>query len=89
MSETTTDDDDPTATDEASLADRVRSHVRDNRTGMVHDLVFALAWVTLVSLLFDYVLVSAPTWAFYLFMLAGVPAYFGFFLSLEAALENR
>ncbi len=52
---------------------------------MVHDLLFALAWVALVSFLFDVVFVSAPAWVFYMFMLAGIPAYFGFFWSLEAA----
>ncbi len=65
--------------------DRLREHVRENRTGMVHDLLFALAWVALVSFLFDVVFVSAPAWVFYMFMLAGIPAYFGFFWSLEAA----
>lgn len=68
-----------------SLADRIREHVSDNRTGMVHDLMFAVAWVTVVSILFDFLLVGAPRWVFYAFMLAGIPAYFGFFWSLEAA----
>jgi hypothetical protein len=65
--------------------DRLREHVRENGTGMVHDLLFALAWVGLVSLLFEFVFVDAPTWVFTMFMLAGIPAYFGFFWSLEAA----
>ncbi len=68
-----------------SLVDRLREHTREHRTGMVHDLMFAVIWVGLVSLLFDFVFVSAPTWAFYLFMLAGIPAYFGFFFSLSQA----
>lgn len=71
-----------------SIADRFREHVRENRTGMVHDLMFAVAWVGLVSFLFDFVFVSAPTWAFYMFMLAGIPAYFGFFFSLELARQG-
>lgn len=68
-----------------SLGDRIRDHAREHRTGMLHDLMFAVVWVGLVSLLFDLVFVSAPTWAFYLFMVAGIPAYFGFFFSLEQA----
>ncbi|XVH30801.1 hypothetical protein ACNS7O_10410 [Haloferacaceae archaeon DSL9] len=66
-----------------SFTDRLREHLRDNRTGMVHDLMFAVVWVGLVSLLFDFVFVGAPAWAFYMFMLAGIPAYFGFFFSLS------
>lgn len=68
-----------------SLADRIREHVSDNRTGMVHDLIFAVVWVGGVSILFDVVFIGAPRWVFYMFMLAGVPAYFGFFWSLELA----
>lgn len=84
---------DATPTDESedapSVADRVRSHVRDHRTGMLYDLLFALAWVTLVSLLFDYAFVAAPEWAYYLFMLAGIPAYFGFVASMAIAKETQ
>ncbi|MCL7418950.1 MAG: hypothetical protein M8354_14100 [Halalkalicoccus sp.] len=65
--------------------DRIREHVRENRTGMLHDLMFAVVWVGVVSFLFEFVFTSAPGWAFYMFMLAGIPAYFGFFLSLELA----
>ena len=68
-----------------SVADRIKSHVSENRTGMLQDLAFALVWVALVSLLFDFVFTSAPTWVYYMFMLAGIPAYFGFFISLEMA----
>jgi len=68
-----------------SLADRLEEHLAEHRSGMVYDLVFAVVWVGFVSLLFDFVFTSAPTWAFYMFMLAGVPAYFGFFWSLELA----
>jgi hypothetical protein len=85
MSETDPTDD----PDEKSLAERVRSHVSENRTGMVQDLAFAIAWVTLVSLLYDFAFASAPRWVLYLFMVAGVPAYFGFFVSLEMAKEQR
>ncbi|SIR73968.1 hypothetical protein [Natronorubrum thiooxidans] len=71
-----------------SLAERFRQHVKENRNGMVHDLMFAVAWVALVSILFDFVFTSAPTWAFYMFMAAGVPAYFGFFFSIELAKQQ-
>ena len=78
--------DDP---DEESFADRVRSHVSENRTGMLHDLAFAVVWVTLVSLLYDFAFATAPQWVLYMFMLVGIPAYFGFFISLEIAKEQR
>jgi len=68
-----------------SLVDRLRDHASENRTGMLHDLMFAVVWVGFVSILFDFVFVSAPTWAYYLFMVAGIPAYFGFVFSLGQA----
>ena len=68
-----------------SLADRVWSQVKGNRTGMLQDLAFAVVWVTLMSLLYDYVFSTSPRWVLYMFMLAGIPAYFGFFISLEMA----
>ncbi|MFC7167406.1 hypothetical protein [Halospeciosus flavus] len=61
----------------------VREHVGEHRSGLLADLVFALAWVTFVNVFFD--VVSGPQWAYYLFMAAGVVAYFGFFASLKAA----
>ncbi|MFC5278571.1 hypothetical protein ACFPM1_07350 [Halorubrum rubrum] len=78
--------DDP---DEESLVDRLRSHASENRTGMFQDLVFAVAWVTAVSLLFDHVFVGAPQWAFYLAMIGGIPAYFGFLASLAIAKRGQ
>ena len=68
-----------------SLGDRLQSHLQGNKRGMVHDAMFALIWVGFISLLFDFVFVGAPTWAYYLFLLCGVPSYFGFFWSLEIA----
>ncbi|ACM56902.1 hypothetical protein [Halorubrum lacusprofundi] len=68
-----------------SLADRVRSHIKGNRTGMIQDLAFAVVWVTIVSVLYDFVFSASPRWVLYMFMLAGIPAYFGFFISLEMA----
>lgn len=85
---TDTDSLDDTETDQ-SLTDRVRSHVSENRTGMLHDLAFAVVWVTLVSVLYDFAFADSPQWVLYMFMLAGIPAYFGFFISLEMAKENR
>ncbi|MFB1063017.1 hypothetical protein [Natrinema sp. H-ect4] len=68
-----------------SVVDRLREHVEENGTGMVYDLLFAVVWVAIVSFLFDFVFVDAPRWVFYMFMLAGIVAYFGFFFSLEQA----
>lgn len=72
-----------------SFADRIREHVRENPGDMIDDLTFAVAWVLLVSALFEFVFVAAPRWAYYLFMLAGIPAYFGFFWSLEMAKQKQ
>ncbi|EMA63923.1 hypothetical protein [Halorubrum lipolyticum] len=72
-----------------SLADRVRSHVSENRGGMLYDLAFAVVWVTAVSLLYDFAFSSSPQWVLYMFMLAGIPAYFGFFMSLEMAKSGQ
>jgi hypothetical protein len=66
-----------------SLDERLREHVSEHKSGMLYDLMFAVVWVGIVGALFDFVFVGAPQWVFYMFMLAGVPAYFGFFWSLE------
>lgn len=69
-----------------SIVDRLREHVEENQLGMLYDLLFALVWVALVDALFRFVFPpSTPEWAFYLFLVAGIPAYFGFFWSLELA----
>lgn len=70
-----------------SIVDAIRDHVREHRTGMIADFVFALLWVTLVSLIFE--VVDGPQWAYYLLMLSGVVAYYGFFASLAAARERQ
>lgn len=62
-------------------------HIREHRGAMVFDLVFALVWVTIVTLFVE--LVDAPQWAQYLLLAAGVPAYFGFVWSLDAAREQQ
>ncbi|WP_254840191.1 hypothetical protein [Natronomonas marina] len=72
---------------DGSVLERVGDYVRENRRGMFTDLVFAVAWVTLVNVFFRFV--DGPTWAYYLFMLAGVVAYFGFVSSLEVAREGQ
>ncbi|QIB76032.1 hypothetical protein G3I44_18160 [Halogeometricum borinquense] len=70
-----------------SLAETIRNHVREHRSGMLTDLLFALVWVTGVSVLFD--VLNGPQWAYYLCLCAGVVAYYGFFASLEAARERE
>lgn len=62
-------------------------HVREHRDGMVIDLAFAIIWVAVVTALFD--LLQGPTWAYHLSLAAGVLGYFGFFMSLEAALDGE
>ncbi|WP_129114937.1 hypothetical protein [Halegenticoccus tardaugens] len=69
-----------------SRFEAIRAHVRENRSGMFVDLVFAMAWVTVVSIVFE--LLQGPRWAYYLAMFAGVVAYYGFFWSLEAAKDG-
>ncbi|WP_435098923.1 hypothetical protein [Halorubrum sp. N11] len=86
---THSDSTDPTDTDPESLADRLRTHVSENRGGMLSDLVFAIVWVTGVSLLYDFAFANSPQWVLYMFMLAGIPAYFGFFISLEIAKKGQ
>ena len=65
------------------LLETVGRHVDEHRSGMVVDFVFALTWVTVVTLLFD-VLPGGPQWLYYLTLVSGVVAYYGFFLSLDA-----
>lgn len=48
---------------------------------MLTDLAFAVVWVTLISVFFD--LVDGPQWAYYMFMLAGIVAYYGFMGSVD------
>ena len=69
------------------VLERLDDHLREHRGGIVTDLLFAVAWVTPVNALFR--VVSGPTWACYLLTAAGVVAYYGFFLSLEAATAAR
>lgn len=67
--------------------DRLGEYLRENRSGIVTDLVFAIVWVTLVNVIFT--VLSGPQWAYYLFMLGGIVAYFGFVWSLDIARKER
>ncbi|PSP73001.1 hypothetical protein BRC86_10995 [Halobacteriales archaeon QS_3_64_16] len=66
-----------------SAIERLRETIAEHGRGLATDLVFAIVWVTFVEAFFA--LVEGPQWAYYLFMLAGVIAYFGFFASVEQA----
>lgn len=70
-----------------SRLEAIGEHVLEHRSGMVVDLVFALVWVTVVSVVFDFL--QGPQWAYYLAMFGGVVAYYGFFWSLESAREAQ
>ena len=60
---------------------------REEKWGMFVDLVFAIAWVTMVELIFRFI--DGPTWAYYLLMLSGIVAYFGLVWNLELAQSGR
>lgn len=69
-----------------SAIDRLQTALSEHGRGLATDLVFAIVWVTFVEALFA--LVEGPQWAYYMFMLAGVIAYFGFFASVEQVSED-
>ncbi|MFW5963285.1 MAG: hypothetical protein ACOCQM_00370 [Natronomonas sp.] len=73
-------------TSDGNALERLGEYILENRGGIITDLVFAVVWVTLVTVIFRFV--DGPDWAYYLLMLAGAVAYYGFFLSLEAALAS-
>lgn len=66
---------------------KIGNHIYENKDGMVFDMVFALAWVTIVVVFVT--IVDGPEWARYLLLAAGIPAYFGFVYSLELAKETQ
>ncbi|WP_435100744.1 hypothetical protein [Halarchaeum sp. P4] len=70
-----------------SALDAVRDHVVEHHDGMLFDLVFAIAWVVLVTVLFRGF--GAPDIAYYLAMAGGVVAYYGFTYSLALARESE
>jgi len=71
------------------MRDRLRGQTDEHGSGMLSDLIFAVVWVALISALFQFVFVDAQQWVYYLFMLAGIPAYFAFFFSLEHAKQMQ
>ena len=64
-----------------STIERLRNVVDQHGRGMATDLAFALVWVTIVEAFFAFV--QGPQWAYYMFMLGGIVAYFGFFATFE------
>lgn len=68
-----------------SVPDRIQDHLEEHRSGMLYDFMFAVVWVAIVTMLFEFVFVDASTHVYYLFLLLGIPAYFAFFWSLEVA----
>jgi hypothetical protein len=78
-------DDAPEA--DGGIVETVRTHVQEHRDGMVVDLVFALTWVTVVTVLFE--VVQGPSWAYQLCLASGVIAYYGFFTSLSLAKRQQ
>lgn len=66
-------------TDDPGFLELFGQHSR----GMFLDLVFAVVWVAGVSVLVE--VLDGPTWALYLLLLAGIPAYYLFFTSLAQA----
>lgn len=69
-----------------SQLDRVAEYVGENRWEMLTDFAFAVAWVTIVTVFFD--LVDGPRWAYYMFMAAGVVAYYLMYGMSEAAVAG-
>lgn len=70
-----------------SRLERLGEYVQKNRSGIFTDLVFAVVWVTLINVIFT--LIEGPQWAYYMFMLAGIVAYFGLIWSLEIAKKSN
>jgi len=70
-----------------SQLDRIVDYFGENRWEVLTDLAFAIAWVTIVSILFD--LVDGPQWAYYLFMFSGVLAYYLLYGMSEAAIGDK
>jgi hypothetical protein len=64
-----------------TLADSIRDHVAEHHDGMLFDMVFAILWVTVVTLLFRGL--GAPQLVYYGALASGVVAYYGFAMSLE------
>lgn len=56
---------------------------RNERWGILTDLAFAVVWVTLVEVLFQFV--DGPTWGYYLCMVSGIVAYYALITSASIA----
>lgn len=57
--------------------ERLREYVDEHGSGMLFDFAFAVVWVTAVTIFFE--VTNGPTWAYYMFMIAGVVVYYGLF----------
>ncbi|QCS43107.1 hypothetical protein [Natrinema versiforme] len=60
---------------------------REERWGILTDLAFAVVWVTIVETV-NYLL-GPPTLVYYMLMLAGIVAYFGFIWNFELATRRQ
>ncbi|MGQ3412377.1 hypothetical protein ACT4ML_08945 [Natrinema sp. LN54] len=60
---------------------------RQERWGILTDLAFAVVWVTIVETV-NYLL-GPPTLVYYMLMLAGIVAYFGFIWNFELATRRQ
>ncbi|KDE60364.1 hypothetical protein EL22_00135 [Halostagnicola sp. A56] len=60
---------------------------REQRWGILTDLAFAVVWVTLVEVVAYFL--EPPTWVYYMLMLAGIVAYFGFVWNVELAIRQQ
>lgn len=65
-----------------SRLERLAESIGEERWELLTDLVFAIVWVTLVTALFD--VLDGPQWAYYGFMLLGIPVYYVMFTTTEA-----
>lgn len=66
--------------------DTVVETVREHGSGMFFDFVFAVVWVTAMTAVHG--ALGGPEWAYYVLLLAGVPAYFVFHASFLTARET-
>lgn len=66
---------------------RLSKYVRENRRGILTDLAFAFVWVTIVNAFFEFT--DGPQWAYYMFMLSGIVAYFLLFELTDAVDETE
>lgn len=67
--------------------DHLRQYLDREGHGMVFDLVFAIVWVGLISVLFSGI--GGPQWLYYVLLLGGIPAYFLFISSWEFAKQQQ